>query len=256
VVEALQLAVGYGTRRGTRFARVHGAILLGPPQLNCYPFRPHAHSIRIQKAGVIPCASLSAACHAQGGDWISGLQEWAQTMDSRKNVCLIERAACFQTREWRNRGVRARRCLQPDCRRHATGAGTRANLGTRRLAEQCPSHLRANDRVDHSCSPRAGGARPAVNQVEGSRLEWNQRREKAAGRCLNVLARFTTAEEVRRPNAEQPAPGHYSLIVICRPCKRDRMLSPSPLPPSMRIPLALCLTRFVGSSCVACRDAD
>ena len=24
----------YGTRRGTRFARVHGAILLNPPQLN------------------------------------------------------------------------------------------------------------------------------------------------------------------------------------------------------------------------------
>jgi hypothetical protein len=51
------------------------------------------------------------------------------------------------------------------------------------------------------------------------------------------------------------APGRFGLElfeqrnVICRPRNRYRMLSPSPpIPPCMRIPVALCLNRIIGSS--------
>ena len=66
---------------------------------------------------------------------------------------------------------------------------------------------------------------------------------------MHSLLRTCRCARVRRPDAEQPLGHFFASFVICRSGNRYPMLSPSPpIPPSMRIPVALWLIRIIGSS--------
>jgi hypothetical protein len=64
------------------------------------------------------------------------------------------------------------------------------------------------------------------------------------------FARALTAAQVVGRDAEQAAlRTFFARFVICRQRKRYCMLSPSPaIQPSMRIPVALCMIRIIGTS--------
>jgi len=137
--------------------------------------------------GGLPCA---------GGDWISGLQEWAQTMDSRKTCAWSNELLAF------NAGARARRCLQPRCRRHDAGAGPceagqPATGGTMPLSpareRPCRPFVFATSPLTHCPRRRPPSTRWRDRALSGSA------QRKGSWKVPQCARAFTTAEEVRRP---------------------------------------------------------